>query len=421
MLSKKNVLIPLGIIGVTALIIAVMMNFNKSPGEGEVKEVEAKFVSTVSANIGAFKPMHKVIGKVEALEQIDVNAQVNAKVAQISVKNGDWVEKGQTVIVLDVKQAQRELSRLQAQLADAKANQSMQIKQHALETKLLAFDKKQLDNANAALAKEKNLFKNNLSSSTRVEQVEEQADLRSQAYLQKQLAVENQGALQEQTKAGITQLQLSIDTATDNLANHVLVADFSGQIANVNLKQGQQVSQGQLLFTLFNDQNLQFKTKVSEALANQAQSQLMINNGLYDIQSVNPLLESQSAAQSVTFDLTGSKQLIGSYQYANWVSSAIENSFLVEDKALFEFERIYYLKDEDQDFSLVEKRVTLHGSTLVDNKEYWIATAQDMPEEFLLLTSKISPLYSGVIVTDQIPELENNDDENVASNQEQGK
>ena len=54
----------------------------------------------------------------------------------------------------------------------------------------------------------------------------------------------------------------------------------------------------------------------------------------------------------------------------------------------------------------MEVNVQLHGYTWHEGKEYYIASAEAIPSDALLLTSKIRPLYSGLKVTNQLPMLE---------------
>ncbi|AUX42324.1 hypothetical protein SOCE26_037540 [Sorangium cellulosum] len=77
-------------------------------------------------------------GKIEAREQIELKSKVAGQVAQVLVDEGDQVKKGQLLLVLDATDHQREVTRAEAELAQARAG--------------VAFAKTSLDRVTAGVA-----------------------------------------------------------------------------------------------------------------------------------------------------------------------------------------------------------------------------------------------------------------------------
>ena len=144
---SRNILGGLAIIGVSAGVIGAMAIMKKPITEVEAEPEKARFVTTTHAQRGDFSVMHQIIGRVEAAAANEVMIEAAKKVVELYAKNGQWVAEGTLLAQLDDQDAQRELARLQAQLQDALANQSMQIEQHKLNEALLAIDQKQLKQA----------------------------------------------------------------------------------------------------------------------------------------------------------------------------------------------------------------------------------------------------------------------------------
>ncbi|MCJ8313316.1 MAG: biotin/lipoyl-binding protein [Saccharospirillaceae bacterium] len=441
-MPAKKTLLSISIVATVVVLVTVMVMSKDDVTKIENKK-EVKYVTTAVVQQGNWQPMHSVIGKIDSDSVNEMKSEVNAKVKAVLVSSGDFVIKGQLLIELDDESAQRDLQRLNAQLTDLNARIQIQKRQHKLDRQFLTYDLEQLEKSKDNYASEKKLLSKQLISNSRFEQVESELNQSTRSVLQRQLAIDNQNAQQQQLQASLTQLQINIDVQNEQIDAHKIIADFNGAIGNLTLKVNEKLSVGASMLTLFNDESRLFNVKVSSQLASQKSSELVISDQTYPILSVNPLLEAQQAGQLVVFDISGQDLSIGSYQYAYWVSPAIEDSFLIDPKALFEYERVYYLKEKeakeatDTDigtetetgtetgtqtdlesektkleksvenvFELVEAKVKLHGINIIDKKEYWIATSENLPDDVLLLTSQLRNLYSGIEVTNVLPKIE---------------
>ena len=447
---SRNILGGLAIIGVSAGVIGAMAIMKKPITEVEAEPEKARFVTTTHAQRGDFSVMHQIIGRVEAAAANEVMIEAAKKVVALYAKNGQWVAEGTLLAQLDDQDAQRELARLQAQLQDALANQSMQIEQHKLNEALLAIDQKQLKQAQDNFKREQAL--KNLTSNSRLEQLAMDVDSRQQGVLQRQTSVNNHAAQRQQMQATLTQLQLAIEAQTDMVAKHQWRAPIAGVVADLNVKVGQLAPQGQIGVRIIDNSELYFKTTVDSNLAKQNNASIELAGQRFYADGINPVVTEQRAGQTVAFRLSQeataanrAEFAIGENLYANWVSPAINNSYLLADGALFEFDRVYALvkptiADElvapiavanevvnsaegstndvaelettaeakaiqplgENDYHLKEIKVQLHGSTWFDGQEYWVVTSELLPESATLLTSRLKTLYSGLLVTDTL-------------------
>ncbi|ORT50120.1 hypothetical protein ST37_09380 [Vibrio sp. qd031] len=416
----------LAVIAVTAGVSYFLLNGDEQKkGRGQKSEPAAKFVITSATTKGNWQPMHPTIGLVEPALYLDVQTTVTAKVQHIHVKPGEKVKQGQLLLTLDSSDAERELRRLQAQRMELAANQSIMIRQQALDKELLSISKKQLQNAKKSLERMQMLDSKNLAAKTELEAKEDEYNIRSQSVAQAEFTIRNHEALRQQTQASLTQLDISIEAQQSMIEKHRFHADFDGEVANLDLKVGQQVGAGQSLFTLFDRNELLFKTLVASELALEDGAEIQYAGVRYSRLHTDPVRMANSAGQRVWFGFQQEERLLGNYVYASWVSPAVENSFLITDRALHDFDRVYYLQDiadsdELHQYRLVESQVTLHGTTEVNGEEYWVATSETLPDNAKLLSSRLRPLYAGIKVTTVKPTADEVEVENVKMERSRG-
>jgi len=85
MLNKK-VIIPLIVVIVVAVIVAISMRGNGGD-QGTSVTVEPAGRNTVIQTVTA-------TGKIQPMTQVNISADVSAKITRLDVDEGDWVEKG---------------------------------------------------------------------------------------------------------------------------------------------------------------------------------------------------------------------------------------------------------------------------------------------------------------------------------------
>ncbi|NIT36024.1 MAG: efflux RND transporter periplasmic adaptor subunit [candidate division Zixibacteria bacterium] len=204
---RRRVIWTLVVAGALLAAIVIFKISSRGPGLPEVEVMELApggIVSTVSAD-----------GELEALNQVDISAEIVAKVEKVYVKEGDEVERGQILCALDDDElrSQRDLNR------------------------------SRLDEAAASYKRGKALFEENLIS-------EADFDARRTAY--------------EVAKSQLEQSE-------DNLSKTRLFAPISGRVVRVDVEEGETVvlgtmnNPGTVMFTLGNLSAMQAKIYVDEA------------------------------------------------------------------------------------------------------------------------------------------------------------
>lgn len=113
-MSKKRILILAMFLLVIAVVFAAILSRNGSvkPISVQTSKVQQqKIVETVTAT-----------GRIQPQTQVKISADVAAKIIQLGVQEGDWVEKGQFLVQLDRERFLAAVQRAEANVRSAEAD-----------------------------------------------------------------------------------------------------------------------------------------------------------------------------------------------------------------------------------------------------------------------------------------------------------
>lgn len=179
-------------------------------------------------------------GVLQAIEQVDVGAQVSGQVIKLSVEVGDQVKKGELLAEIDPLIAQNNLMTAEAELASYRAQLKMK---HA-----------QLKQAELSWQRQLQMFHKEASS---------RADLES---AEAQLAVTR--AELQNSQANIANAQIKVERARTELGYTKILAPMDGTVINIVTRQGQTLAASQTVPTVLKLANLEtmtVKAQISEA------------------------------------------------------------------------------------------------------------------------------------------------------------
>ena len=116
-MTKKRVL--LGLLAVVVVAVVVVTALGRGRGDdGLPVEVAAVDRSTVVQTVTA-------TGKIQPMVQVNISADVSAKIIRLGVDEGDWVEKGALLVELDRERYLAEVESQEANLSAAQAQANL--------------------------------------------------------------------------------------------------------------------------------------------------------------------------------------------------------------------------------------------------------------------------------------------------------
>ena len=201
------------------------------------KETETSFETMVVDTTDIETPM-KFSAKMKGRADVTISPQVSGQLMKIYVTEGQQVRRGQTLFVIDSRNAQHEVDAAKANLQAAQAN--------------LQAANAQANSAKLEYESNKNQFEKKIVSSYMLEN-----SLNS--YKQAQAAV-------SQANASVTQAQAALKRARVNLGFCTLTSPVSGIIGEISVFAGDMVSPGTQLTIVSGNQQMEAEFSVPEAI-----------------------------------------------------------------------------------------------------------------------------------------------------------
>lgn len=180
----------------------------------------------------------KFSAKLKGQSDVTITPQVSGQLMRICVTEGQQVTKGQTLFVIDSRNAQHEVEAARANLQAAQAN--------------LTAAQAQANSAKLEYESNKNLFEKKIVSSYMLENSRN-------SYNQAQAAV-------SQARASVSQAQSAVNRARVNLGFCTIASPVTGVIGEIPVRTGDQVSPATHLTIVSGNTNMEAEFSVTEAI-----------------------------------------------------------------------------------------------------------------------------------------------------------
>jgi HlyD family secretion protein len=221
MSAPKKIVLALVVLSVLgAAGVLAVRNSRETAAEVRTEIVGSRdLVSTITAT-----------GNVRPRRQVNISSDVQGRVVELNVDEGDEVERGQILLRIDPTQSEAVVSRAQATLAQAEA----QVSQARTN---LAQARRELDRLEGILARDPNLV-----SRQALEDAQSRVDL--------------QTATLSSVEFGVAQARAGLEEALELRARTTIAAPISGRVTRLNIETGETVvigtmnNPGSLLLTI---------------------------------------------------------------------------------------------------------------------------------------------------------------------------
>ncbi len=356
-------------------------------------------------------PIMTLYGKIETSDLLNAAAPASSRVEKILVKEGQTIEKGQLMVVLDqadfeplVKQAQGKVSELNALI------KSEQLR-HEVNVKSLKYEKKLLNLSEKALARAEKVKKQNLGSISETEQAMQQVEKQRLSYNLMQFSVTEHSARVEQLQARLLQAEADLAKAQLAFERSKISAPFTGIVAKVNVAQGDRVNNNEKLLSFYSLENLEVRAKLPISVLHEVQKNLMQGHKLKGVAAagnyqVAVLLErlsgeGQASGIDAIFSVQGgaasklnSSLRIGSIVVISLIRAAQKELIKVPHQAMYGNDRLY--KIVDQRLQLV--KVETIGEYRQHNEAQLLIKSDNLHSGDVILSTHLPNAFSGLKV-----------------------
>lgn len=204
MSRKRKVVIAVGLVALIGLLAFLALRQDS----GEVVEVRAAEVGhrDLTARVAS-------TGHIEPKRSVDISADVSGRIVQLPVEEGQDVQVGDLLLVIDPTQFQAEVQRARAALSQARAEAT---RARASYTQA----RRDADRLEELQARTRDLV-----TAAEVEQAVTEAEVAA--------------ALQQAAQHAVEQAEARLDQARDQVAKTTIRAPMSGRITRLNVEQGE--------------------------------------------------------------------------------------------------------------------------------------------------------------------------------------
>ena len=220
------------------------------------------------------KAEKKIEGKIER-EQLSVTTKIPGKIQQILVEEGQFVHKGDTLIILELPEVDAKAAQAQGALESAQAQYDMAVKGatdgqlQQLRAKVDGL-KEQYEFAQKSLDRMRNLLQDSLVSQQKYDEVYAKYQGARNQYLaaQAEIADVNHGARIEQQKMALGQKERALGAVTEvNVAakERYIIAPQDMSIETINLKVGELALAGYSLASGYITEGTYFRVTIPES------------------------------------------------------------------------------------------------------------------------------------------------------------
>jgi HlyD family secretion protein len=220
-MTRKKVLIGLGIVVVAAAMVFANLVYNKV--EGPSVTVEAVASRDLEAIVSAS-------GKIRAKKQVNISADRMGRVVRLAVEEGDRVKAGQFLLQIDPRSLRTVVQRGEANLEGQKTR--LQQARVAVESAQVS-----LKQAQETLKRQEDLWKDKLTTREMLEQAQNQVAIQEAALKTAQSNV----ATQEQA---IRSNLADLENARHDLSLVTYEAPFDGIVVRRNIEEGETAVMG---------------------------------------------------------------------------------------------------------------------------------------------------------------------------------
>ena len=228
---------------VWAVVIGGMISLMASCKLDLPKETESSF-ETMTVQKSDIEVPVKFSAKMKGQADVTITPQVSGQLMKIYVTEGQQVRKGQTLFVIDSRNAQHELESARANLQAANAN--------------LQAAMSQANSAKLEYESNKNLYEKQIVSNYMLESS-------LNAYKQAQATV-------SQAKASVSQAQAAVNHAKVNLGFCTIKSPVSGVIGEIPVYAGDQVTPMTQLTVVSGNQKMEAEFSISESILEEGMS-----------------------------------------------------------------------------------------------------------------------------------------------------
>jgi len=293
----KKIFLPILIFALGILGAAFVVK-TKPQSEAVTLKEQAWMVKVMTVKPETLSPQLILYGRVESPRTATLRVpslSFMTEVQTVAMLEGQSVEQGKTLIVLDAQDSELKIKQQLAEIADVQAQIDIEKQNHANNLTALALEKSLLALAEKTLQRNRELQKRQVSSESALDQAKTTVEQQKLVLKNRENSIKNHSARLAQLQARLNRAQVALDSAKLEWERTTIKAPFSGIISMVSVAEGDLVRSGDALLSIYDTQDLEVRAQIP----NRYRSQVIDTLNKKQVKPITISLGSQS----VTFQL----------------------------------------------------------------------------------------------------------------------
>jgi len=401
--------LPLLILLLAGFAAAALIATKPRPAPVQVEE-RAWLVSAQSVRPDRYAPTLTLYGRVESLWSSELTAGIAADVRAVAVVEGDQVVKDQVLVRLDDRDARLQLAQREAELRQAEARISAEMRRHEADLEALPREQRLLNLTRDEVARLQDLVTKNLGAQSQLDTARQAAERQAIALSARRQAVDEHTARLAELEAARARAEALRDQSQLELERCEVRAPFDGRIVKVLVSPGRRARVGDPLVSLFDTDEMVVRAQLpnrhlAEIRAAKAAGQALTASGEIDgvrlhasLRSLAGETASGSGGVDGLFTVTegGTQISQGRFVRLELVLPERDGLLALPHEAIYGTDSIYLL---DAQSRMRAQRVERVGELLLDSGETRVlARAPELGEGATVITTQLPNALDGLLV-----------------------
>jgi RND family efflux transporter MFP subunit len=246
-------------VGVGGLVALV----NSKPQREALEAREKAWVIDVlTIEPATVTPQLSLYGRVQSPRTANMSAAVTADVRAVDVLEGQYVKAGESMVVLDDREAELLRAQRAAEVAEIRAQIDNERQRHQNDRKALEREEMLLALNRREVKRAEKLAKRKVGSEAQIDQMRQEEERQALAVDQRRFSINEHKSRLAQYEARLARAQSLLLRAELDLERTRIEAPFAGRVSRVSVSPGDRVRVGDEIVTVYNTSEIEIRAQI---------------------------------------------------------------------------------------------------------------------------------------------------------------
>ena len=247
------------LIGAGGLVALVNSKPQRAPLEARE---QAWIIDVVTIEPTTYTPQLSLYGRVRSPRTANISAAVTADVRSVDVLEGQTVAAGETMVVLDDREAELLRAQRGAEVADIRAQMDHERQRHENDLKALEHEKVLLELSRREVKRAQKLAKRKVGSEAQIDQMRQAEERQAMAVDQRGFSINEHASRHAQLEARLARAKSLLRRAQLDFDRTRVKAPFAGRVSRVVVSPGDRVRSGDHIVTVYNTSKIEIRAQI---------------------------------------------------------------------------------------------------------------------------------------------------------------